>query len=41
MKKLLLFDLDDCPYCHYAKRALKELAQEEHIRAALDKVLNS
>ena len=28
MKKVLLFHLNDCPYCHYAKRALKELVQE-------------
>ena len=28
MKKILLFHLDDCPYCHYARRALKELVQE-------------
>lgn len=28
MKKITLFYLDDCPYCHYAKRALAELADE-------------
>ncbi len=29
MKKILLFHLSDCPYCHYARRALKELAEED------------
>ena len=28
MKKITLFHLDDCPYCHYAKRALAELVKE-------------
>lgn len=28
MKKLTLFYLEDCPYCHYARRAVKELAEE-------------
>ena len=28
MKKLTLFYLTDCPYCHYARRALAELTQE-------------
>ena len=28
MKKLTLFYLTDCPYCHNARRALKELVQE-------------
>lgn len=28
MKKITLFYLEDCPYCHYAKRALKELIEE-------------
>ena len=29
MKKILLFYLEDCPYCHNARRALKELAAEK------------
>ena len=29
MKKITLFYLEDCPYCHYAKRAFKELIEEE------------
>ena len=29
MKKLTLFYLSDCPYCHNARRALKELRQEK------------
>ena len=29
MKKITLFYLDDCPYCHYAKRALEELKKED------------
>ena len=28
MKKLTLFYLTDCPYCHYAQRALAELTAE-------------
>ena len=28
MKKITLFYLEDCPYCHYAKRAVKELKAE-------------
>lgn len=28
MKKITLFHLEDCPYCHYAKRAFKELIEE-------------
>ncbi len=28
MKKITLFYLQDCPYCHYAKRAVKELTAE-------------
>ena len=29
MKKILLFYLADCPYCHYARRALSELIEEQ------------
>lgn len=29
LKEITLFYLEDCPYCHYAKRALKELKQEK------------
>lgn len=29
MKNITLFYLEDCPYCHYAKRALKELIEEK------------
>ena len=28
MKKIILFHLADCPYCHNAKRALEELERE-------------
>lgn len=28
MKKITLFYLEDCPYCHYAKRAVGELMEE-------------
>lgn len=28
MKKLTLFYLEGCPYCRYAKRAIKELTEE-------------
>lgn len=28
MKELILFYLEDCPYCHNARRALKDLEQE-------------
>ena len=28
MKEIKLFYLENCPYCHYAKRALDELAKE-------------
>lgn len=31
MKKITLFYLEDCPYCHYAKRALTELIKENPI----------
>ena len=36
MKKVLLFHLDDCPYCHYAKRAIKELVQENAAYGTID-----
>lgn len=29
MKEVTLFYLQDCPYCHYAKRALEELRREK------------
>ena len=29
MKKLTIFHLEDCPYCHNAKQALKELLEEK------------
>ena len=28
MKKIKLFYLENCPYCHYARKALTELAEE-------------
>ena len=28
MKEIVLFYLEDCPYCRYARRAAKELAAE-------------
>lgn len=31
MKKITLFYLADCPYCHYAKRALTEITEESPI----------
>ena len=34
MKKLILFYLEDCPYCHYARRALGELISEDNKYAA-------
>ena len=36
MKKIILLYLDDCPYCEYAKRALKELAQENEAYGTID-----
>ena len=36
MKKVLLFHLDDCPYCHYARRALKELVRENAAYAGVE-----
>ena len=36
MKKLTLFHLSDCPYCHYARRALKELALENPTYATIE-----
>ena len=36
MNKLTLFYLTDCPYCHYARRALEELTQENPAYAAID-----
>lgn len=29
MKEIKLFYLEDCPYCHNARRALKELVKED------------
>ncbi len=29
MKKITLFYLENCPYCHYARRALEELKAEK------------
>lgn len=28
MKKITLFYLEHCPYCHYARKALEELKEE-------------
>ena len=36
MKKLTLFHLTDCPYCHNAKRALEELTRENPAYAAVE-----
>ncbi len=33
--KLTLFYLEDCPYCHYARRAVRELAQEDEAFAQI------
>ena len=35
MKKITLFYLADCPYCHDARRALKELNEENPAYAAI------
>ena len=35
MKKIKLFYLENCPYCHYAKRAVKELCAEDAAYAAI------
>ena len=35
MKKITLFYLEDCPYCHKARRALAELAAEDAAYAAV------
>lgn len=29
MKKITLFYLEDCPYCHFAKRAFKEIVEKK------------
>ena len=34
MKKFILFYLEDCPYRHYARRAMKELISEDKKYAA-------
>lgn len=31
MKEVKLFYLEDCPYCHNARRALSELAEENPV----------
>ena len=36
MKKLTLFHLTDCPYCHHARRALAELTAENPAYQALE-----
>ncbi|MBR2179586.1 MAG: glutaredoxin [Selenomonadaceae bacterium] len=30
MKKIVCFYLEDCPYCHKAKRAFQELTTDSH-----------
>lgn len=34
MKKFVLFYLEDCPYCRYARRAMRELSLENKKYAA-------
>ena len=36
MEKVILFYLSDCPYCHYAKRAVKELKEENNAYGEID-----
>ena len=36
MKKITVLHLDDCPYCHNAKRAMEELKAENIEYAKLD-----
>ncbi len=31
MKTITLFYLADCPYCHYARRAVEELVKEDPV----------
>lgn len=36
MKKITLFYLEDCPYCHNAKRALEELKKENPVYSEVE-----
>ena len=36
MKKILLFHLEDCSYCHYARRAIRELVLENEAYGTID-----
>lgn len=36
MKKITLFHLNDCPYCHNAKRAIEELKKENPAYSEVD-----
>lgn len=36
MRKLTIFHLEHCPYCHNAKRALQELLQENPAYGAIE-----
>ena len=36
MEKVILFYLEDCPYCHYAKRAIEELKKENPKYSGID-----
>lgn len=36
MKSIILFYLEHCPYCHYAKKALEELAKEDPVYGEID-----
>ncbi len=36
MDKLTLFYLADCPYCHHARRAIKELIKKNPDYASID-----
>ena len=36
MKKITLFYLADCPYCHFAQRAVKELVEEDSVYGEIE-----
>ena len=36
MKKITLFYLADCPYCHFAQRAVKELVKEDLVYGEIE-----
>ena len=36
MKKTVLFYLSDCPYCHFARRAVRELTEENQAYSSIE-----